>query len=292
MGCILNFLVGFAIIVVSMLGGYVAMGGYLSVLWQPFEFVIIAGTALGTFIVANSFKVIKDTGVGIREALTGKAPTKRDHLDTLTVLYDLMRVMRAKGRNDVEVIIDNPTESDLFQRFPRVLSNKHLTSFICDYFRLIVIGNVRPHEIESLMDEELHTLGREELKPYAALNIVAEALPALGIVAAVLGIIKAMGAIDQEPEILGALIGSALVGTFLGIFLSYGVVSPIANKIKSVRERRFHLYVEVKQTLLAFMNGAAPQIALEYGRKTIADEDRPTIDEVEQETMNAGAGAK
>ncbi|MTI16941.1 flagellar motor stator protein MotA [Rhodobacteraceae bacterium RKSG542] len=284
----MNFLVGFVIIIASMIGGYVAMGGYISVLWQPFEFVIIGGTAFGTFIIANSFKTIRDTGAGIKEALLNQSPKKRDHLDILSVLYELMRIMRSKGRNDVEAIIDNPANSELFQRFPKVLANKSLTSFICDYFRLIVIGNVRPHEIEALMDEELVTLGREELKPYAALTMVSEALPALGIVAAVLGIIKAMGAIDQEPEVLGALIGAALVGTFLGIFLSYGVVGPIATRIKGVRERKYGLYIEVKQTLLAFMNGAAPQIALEYGRKTIAADDRPSIDEVEQETMNSG----
>lgn len=284
----LNILVGLVIVIGSIIGGYVAMGGYMKVLWQPFELLIVGGAAFGTFVVANTFKTIKDTGRGIQEALLNAKPTKRDHLDTLSVLYGLMRTLRAKGRNDVEQIIDRPEEAELFQRFPRVLANVSLTSFICDYFRLIIIGNVRPHEIESLMDEELHTLGREEMKPYQALSIVAETLPALGIVAAVLGIIKAMGAIDQEPEILGNLIGAALVGTFLGIFLSYGIVSPIAVKIKAVREQRYRLYIEVKQTLLAFMNGAAPQIALEHGRKTIGADDRPTIDEVEVETMTAG----
>ncbi|WP_068317319.1 flagellar motor stator protein MotA [Polycladidibacter hongkongensis] len=287
----MNIILGLIIVFGSILGGYVAMGGYLRVLYQPFEFLIICGAAFGTFVVANSMRTLKDTARGIKEAIGNDSPKKRDHLDTLSILYGLMRTMRAKGRNDVEAIIDNPSESELFQTFPKVLRNESLTSFICDYFRLIVIGNVRPHEIEALMDEELHTLSREELRPVHALNTVSEALPALGIVAAVLGVIKAMGAIDQEPEVLGGLIGAALVGTFLGIFVSYGVVSPISNKIKSVRERRFRLYVEVKQTMLAFMNGAAPQIALEHGRKTIASEDRPTIDEVEEETMNAGAGA-
>ncbi|MDX5593652.1 MULTISPECIES: flagellar motor stator protein MotA [Pseudovibrio] len=285
----MNIAVGLVIVVGSLLGGYMAMGGHLGVLWQPFEFVIIGGAAFGTFVVGNSFKTMKDTGKGIMQAFLYAVPTKRDHLDTLSVLYGLMRTLRAKGRNDVEAIIDNPSESELFQRFPGVLNNSSLTNFICDYFRLIVIGNVRPHEIEALMDEELHTIGREELKPYYSLSTIAEALPALGIVAAVLGIIKAMGAIDQEPEILGSLIGAALVGTFLGIFLSYGIVSPINGRIKTVRERRYRLYIEVKQTLLAFMNGAAPQIALEHGRKTIAADERPSIDEVEEETMNAGA---
>lgn len=288
----MNILIGLVIVIGSIVVGYVSMGGYLKVIWQPFEFLIIGGAAFGTFVVANSFKTIKDTGRGIVEALRNAKPTKQDHLDTLSVLYGLMRTLRSKGRNEVEQIIDNPQESELFRNYPSVLVNESLTSFICDYFRLIVIGNVRPHEIEALMDEELHTLGREEMKPYQALSVVAETLPALGIVAAVLGIIKAMGAIDQDPEILGSLIGAALVGTFLGIFLSYGIVSPIAITIKSVREHRYRLYIEVKQTLLAFMNGAAPQIALEHGRKTIGADDRPTIDEVEETTMNSAPVAK
>lgn len=165
------------------------------------------------------------------------------------------------------------------------MKKEDLTHFICDYCRLIIVGNVRSHEIEALMDEEIHTIARDKLKPYHAMVSISEALPALGIVAAVLGVIKAMGALDQSPEVLGHLIGAALVGTFAGIFFSYGVVGPIAAKIKSTREKNNRLYIVVKQTLLAYMNGSLPQIAVEYGRKTISAYDRPTIDVVEQETM-------
>jgi chemotaxis protein MotA len=202
-----------------------------------------------------------------------------------------MRDIRAKGRNDVEPHIDDPYNSNIFSRFPRVLARAELVQFVCDYVRLLVIGNARSHEIESLMDEEIETIRRERLKPYNSLMIVAEALPALGIVAAVLGVIKAMGALDQSPQLLGSLIGAALVGTFAGIFLSYGVVSPLAYKIKSTREQQMRLYTITKQTLLAFMNGALPQIALEHGRKAIASADRPTIDEVENETISVSARA-
>ncbi len=173
--------------------------------------------------------------------------------------------------------------------FRRCSPIKELTDFVCDYFRLIIIGNARPHEIEALMDEEIQTYLREKLKPYYAMNSVAECLPALGICAAVLGVIKAMGALDQSPDLLGHLIGAALVGTFAGIFLSYGVAAPIANKIKIVREKRCRVLVVVKQSLLAFMNGAMPQIALEHGRKTISAHDRPSIDDVEQATLSGGA---
>jgi chemotaxis protein MotA len=151
--------------------------------------------------------------------------------------------------------------------------------------RLIVMGNARTHEIEALMDEEIHTIVKSKLAPYHALGVVSEALPALGIVAAVLGVIKAMGALDQSPKLLGSFIGAALVGTFAGIFLSYGVVSPFALKIKVTREKRCRPYIVVKQTLLAFMNGAMPQIAIEHGRKMIASTERPSIDVVENETI-------
>ena len=153
-----------------------------------------------------------------------------------------MRELRGKSRNEVEAHVDNPKESEIFKRFPKVLNNHELTDFICDYCRLIIIGNAKPHEIEALMDEEIQTIMRDKLKPYHALDSASpRCLPALGIVAAVLGVIKAMGALDQSPELLGHLIGAALVGTFAGIFLSYGVVSPLANKIKIVREKQCRL---------------------------------------------------
>ena len=153
------------------------------------------------------------------------------------------------------------------------------------------MGNARTHEIEALMDEEIATAKHDKMHSVHALVVMSEGLPALGIVAAVLGVIKAMGAIDQSPEILGGLIGAALVGTFAGIFFSYAVVSPIAAKIEYVRSKKLRLFIIIKQTLLAFMNGAIPQVALEHGRKTISAYERPSIDEVEEQTMNAGAPA-
>jgi chemotaxis protein MotA len=287
----LSILIGLVIALGCMLGGFAALGGHVSVIWQPWEFVIIGGSALGTFIVANPMATVKDTGKAVLEAMKGKSPKQRDLLDVLGVLYALMRELRSRPRNEVEAHVDNPAESPIFQRFESVKKNKELTDFICDYFRLIIIGNARPHEIEALMDEEIQTVMRDKLKPYLALGSTAEALPALGIVAAVLGVIKAMGALDQSPELLGHLIGAALVGTFAGIFLSYGVVAPLAAKIKVLREKRCRVYIVIKQTLLAFMNGAMPQIALEHGRKTISAYERPSIDVVESETISPGGAA-
>ena len=285
----MNFVIGMVVVCGCLLGGFAAMGGHIAVLWQPYEYIIILGSAIGTFFVANTMKVVKDCFKGIMEAIKESTPKPRDYLDTLSILYALMRELRAKTRTEMEVHVDNPAESEIFKAFPKLLADKDLTNFICDYCRLIIIGNARTHEIESLMDEEIQTISRDKLKVYFALTAVAEALPALGIVAAVLGVIKAMGALDQPPEVLGHLIGAALVGTFAGILFSYGLFGPLASKVKTVREKKVRLYVIVKQTLLAFMNGAMPQVALEHGRKTISAYERPTISKVEQETMNAGA---
>ncbi|MEO1142009.1 MAG: flagellar motor stator protein MotA [Pseudomonadota bacterium] len=283
----MTILVGFVFTMLCMLGGFMAMGGKLGVLVQPWEYVIIGGSAIGTFIVANPMPTIKDTGKAIMEAFKNKAPKNKDYLDIIGLLFVLMQEIRAKTRAEVEGHIDEPENSPIFQAFPAILKDADKLNFITDYVRLIMLGNARPHEIEALMEEEIHTLSRDRLKPYQAVQSVADALPALGIVAAVLGVIKAMGSLDKPPEILGALIGAALVGTFAGIFMSYGMAGPLATKIKSVREKQSRQFVVIKQTLIAFMNGATPHIAIEHGRKTISAKDRPTLDMVEEQTMNS-----
>ena len=203
-------------------------------------------------------KVVKDSGKALGEAFKHSVPKERNYLDVLGVLYSLMRDLRTKSRNEIEAHIDNPEESSIFQSAPSVLKNKELTSFICDYVRLIIIGNARSHEIEALMDEE----------------------------------IEAMGKINESPEVLGGLIGAALVGTMLGIILSYSICNPLASQVKIVRTKQHRLYIIVKQTLIAYMNGSVPQVALEYGRKTISNYERPSIDAVEQEMMNPGGENK
>lgn len=285
----MSVLVGLLIAIGSLAGGFAAMGGHLAVLWQPWEFVIILGTAAGTFIIANPMKVVKDSAVATGEALRNAVPTQAHYFDLLGILYALMRELRGKGRAEVEQHIEGPQDSALFAHFPSVLANKKLTTFICDYFRLIIVGKAQAHEIDALLDEEITALHQESIKPYYAMNMISEGLPALGIVAAVLGVIKAMGAIDQSPALLGSFIGAALVGTFAGIFVSYAVVGPLAYKIKTTREKQIGVYVVVRQTLLAFINGAAPQVALEYGRKVISAGERPSIDEVEEQTIGGAA---
>ncbi|MGY5801359.1 flagellar motor stator protein MotA [Rhizobium hainanense] len=288
----MNIIIGFVVTCGCIIGSFMAMGGDVGALFQPFEFVIIAGAGIGGFIMANPMKVVKDSGKALGEAFSHKVPKERDYLDTLGVLYALMRDLRTKSRNEIEAHIDNPDESTIFKAAPTVLKNKDLTAFICDYVRLIIIGNARSHEIEALMDEELETMQHDKMKPYHAITIMGDSFPAIGIVAAVLGVIKAMSHINESPEVLGHLIGSALVGTFLGIILSYSVCAPLVSQIKVVRNKQHRLYVIVKQTLLAYMNGSVPQVALEYGRKTISSYERPSIDAVEQEMMNPGGESK
>ncbi|MGE0500347.1 MAG: flagellar motor stator protein MotA [Rhizobiaceae bacterium] len=288
----MGILIGLIVTFGCVLGGYMAMGGHIEVLIQPWEVVIICGAALGTFLVGNPMSTVKDTGKAVMEAFKQSVPKEKDYLEVLGVLHSLMRELRTKSRSEVEAHIDNPDESAIFQAFPTVLKSHDLTHFICDYCRIIIIGNARPHEIEALMDEEIETIRHDKLKSYHALVVIGDGFPAIGIVAAVLGVVKAMGALDQSPEILGGLIGAALVGTFLGIFMSYCVVGPIAAKVKMVREKRNRLYIIVKQTLLAYMNGSLPQVAIEFGRKTISSYDRPSIDAVEQSTLSAGAEKK
>ena len=288
----MNIIIGFVVTVGCIVGSFMAMGGHVDALFQPFEFVIIAGAGLGGFIMANPMKVVKDSGKALGEAFKHAVPKERNYLDVLGVLYSLMRDLRTKSRNEIEAHIDNPDESSIFQAAPTVLKNKELTAFICDYVRLIIIGNARSHEIEALMDEEIETILNDKMKPYHAISIMGDSFPAIGIVAAVLGVIKAMSHINDSPEVLGHLIGSALVGTFLGILLSYSVCAPLVSQIKVVRTKQHRLNVVVKQTLLAYMNGSVPQVALEYGRKTISAHERPSIDAVEQEMMNPGGENK
>lgn len=284
MGIILGTIVTFGCVI----GGYMAMGGHVDVLLQPWEYVIIGGAALGTFLIANPMPVVKDTGKSLMEAMKGKAPKEQDYLDMLSLLYTLLRQLKDRPKSEFENHIDNPDSSPIFEAYPTIQQNVEFRNFICDYLRLIMVGNARPHEVEALMEEEIQTVRHDALKSYHALQAMADGLPALGIVAAVLGVVKAMGQINSTPEVLGGLIGAALVGTFFGIFASYAIVGPIAAKVKLLREKNMRKYFVAKQTLIAHMNGSVPQVALEFGRKAISAHDRPSINAVEEATVTAG----
>jgi chemotaxis protein MotA len=275
------FIVGAVIVALSVLGGYAAMGGKLVVLWQPFEAVIIVGAAIGAFIIANPKQVLAATAGAMKTLLAGSRYKKDDYIELLSLLYQVFRLAKTKGMLALEAHVENPDESTLFQQFPKISANHHAMTFLCDYLRLLTLGTDNPHELESLIDEELETHHHEHHTLSHAVQIMADGLPALGIVAAVLGVIKTMGSITEPPEILGKLIGGALVGTFLGVFVSYGFVGPMAVSLKSTFDAD-HKYLQcIKAGLLAHLHGYAPQISVEFARKALHSHVRPTFYEVE-----------
>ena len=263
------------------LGGYVAMGGSLMVLYQPFELVIIGGAAVGAYIIGNPKDVIAKTGSAMGAAAAGSPFTKESYLELLGVLYSVFKLSKSKGMLALEQHIENPQESSLFKEFPGFLKQHHAVDFLCDYLRLMTMGSENPHQMEDLMNEELETHHAEQEQMASAISTMGDGLPALGIVAAVLGVIKTMGAISQPPEILGKYIGGALVGTFLGVLLAYGFVGPIASALKAAYDGESKYYECIKSSLLAFMNGYPPAVAVEYGRKTLFSNVRPSFAELE-----------
>jgi len=285
----MNLLIGAVIVIASVLGGFAALGGNLAVLWQPFELVIILGAAIGAFVIANPRRVIGDTAATVGALFRGNRHRQAHYLDLLALLYTVLRTARTKGMLALEKDIEDPAASPLFQQFPTVLSHPRAVRFIADYLRLLSLGNDRPHEVESLMEEELATLSKELHRVSKGLHTMAEALPALGIVAAVLGMIKTMGAISAPPEVLGHMIGGALVGTFLGVLLSYGFIGPLAGAAHRLRDEELKYFQCIKAGLVAYVHGSAPAICVEHARKVLYSEFQPTFHDVEEVTTAASS---
>ncbi len=275
------FLVGLAIVIGSVLGGY-GVHGDLSVLVQPLELVIIGGSAVGAFVISNPKPVLAAAGKHLGRLMKGAPFSKANYLELLTLLYSVFKLAKIKGPLVLEAHIENPEESDLFAEFPGFLKNHHAVEFLCDYLRLITMGSDNPHELEALMDEDLGTHHDEAHAVANAFTAMGDGLPAFGIVAAVLGIIITMGSITEPPEILGELIGAALVGTFLGILLSYGVVGPIGKNLEAYANAEAKYYECMKQGLLAYLQGYAPQVCVEFARKTLFSHERPSFQELEE----------
>jgi len=273
---------GSVIVVVCVLGGYIAAGGHIEVLIQPFEVVIIGGAATGAFIISNSKTVLKASIKSVLGLLKAPKHNKASFLELLTLLYAIFKLAQAKGMLALEQHVENPHESTLFKSFPKFASDEHAVTFICDYLRLMTLGSDKAHEMEALMDEEIETHHKDALEIAEAINKVAEATPALGIVAAVLGVIHTMGSINEPPEVLGRLIGGALVGTFMGVLISYGFVGPMANALKGRANTDSKYFTCMKAGLLAYMQGYAPAVAVEFARKTLFAHERPSFYEVEE----------
>ena len=280
-------IVGAVIVLGCVLGGYMALGGHIAVLIQPFEVVIICGAAIGAFVISNPKEVLSKTISAISSTLKGSKYDKQAYLELLGLQYTLFKLGRSKGPLALEQHLENPEESAVFQAFPRIAADHHAMTFITDYLRLLTLGTDNPHELESLIDEEIETHHHEQSKISTAVQEVADGLPALGIVAAVLGVIKTMGAITEPPEVLGKLIGGALVGTFLGVLLAYGFVGPLAASLKALYDSETKYYMCIKAGLVAYLQGYAPAVCVEFARKALYSSVRPTFYEVEEATEAA-----
>lgn len=275
-------LIGIVVVIGCTFGGYVAMGGKLGVLWQPFEVVIICGAALGAFIIANTTPILKGAVGAFGKSFKGPSYKKEHYVELLSVLYQIFKLAKTKGNLALEAHIENPDNSAIFNEFPSFANNHHAVEFLCDYLRMMTLGADNPHEMEALMDEELETHHHEHHQLAAAIQTMADGMPALGIVAAVLGVIKTMGSISEPPEILGKLIGGALVGTFLGVWISYGFLAPIASKAGASYEAEAKYFQCIKAGLLAHLHGSSPAVSVEFARKALLSNDRPTFMEVEE----------
>ena len=275
-------IIGYVIILAASLGTY-AVHGSLAALWVPMEYLAIIGLMIGGFVAGNGPKAVKATLGSLSLAVKGSKYNKALYVDLLSLLFEILAKVRKEGLMSIENDIENPESSPIFAKYPSMAADHHAVEFMTDYLRMMVGGNLNAFEIENLMDMEIETHHQEAHQAPHIVAKVADALPAFGIVVAVMGVVNVMGSVGQPPAVLGKMIGGALVGTFLGILLSYGFVAPIASQLEQKVEESGKIYQVIKVVLLASMNGYAPQVAVEFGRKVLYASDRPGFLELEQE---------
>lgn len=275
-------IVGFVIVIAAIIGGYLLEHGNLAVLMQPAELVIIGGAALGTLIAANPLSVIKKIISGALGAVKGSAYTRKHFIETLQMLFDLFSHVRKVGVSGIEGDLDEPSKSQVFTKYPKFLKDHHALHFVCDTLRTYTSGMVGHHDLDGLMELDMEVHHIEKSQPAAALSTVADSLPGLGIVAAVLGVIITMGALGGPPEEIGHKVAAALVGTFLGILLCYGFLGPLAAMMSKMNDAEGHYYRCLQQGILSFVKGLAPIMAIEFARRSIPGEVRPTFKEMEE----------
>ena len=275
------FIIGLLVVFGCVFGGY-SVHGDLGILWQPIEFVIIIGAGIGAFIIANPKAVLLGSAKSFGTLLKGPTYKREAYIELLSVLYSVFKLAKSKGDLALESHVEKPSESSLFANFPTFQGDHHATDFLCDYLRLLTLGASNPHELEAIMDQELETHHEEQHAISTAIQVFADAVPALGIVAAVLGVIVTMSSITEPPEILGGLIAAALVGTFSGIFLSYGVLAPMASSLEKTYNADHHYFLCMKAGLIGHMQGYAPQVSVEFARKALATANRPSFAEMEE----------
>lgn len=275
-------IIGYVVILAASVGTY-AIHGSLGALWVPVEYVAIVGLTIGGFVASNSGKVVKATLKDLPLVFKGSKFSKALYMDLLALMFEILSKVRKEGLMSIESDIENPDASPIFSKYPNVVSDHHAVEFLTDYLRMMVGGNLNAFEIENLMDIEIETHHHEaETAPHAVAK-VADSVPAFGIVVAVMGVVNVMGSVGQPPAVLGKMIGGALVGTFLGILISYGFVAPLAGQLEQKAGEGSKIYQCIKVVLLASMNGYAPQVAIEFGRKVLYSTERPTFVELEED---------
>jgi chemotaxis protein MotA len=272
---------GYITIVASIVGGYLLVGGYMGALYQPAELIIIFGAGIGAFIASNNGKGVRATLKVLPTLIRGARYRKTVCVDLMTLLYLLLAKARTAGMMALERDIENPAESDLFSAYPALLKDPLIMAFITDYLRLMISGNMDAFEIEALMDHEIETFQQEAEIPAHGLSAMGDSLPAFGIVAAVMGVVHALGSTAMTATTIGPLIAQAMVGTFLGILLAYGFVTPLAARVRTQVEEVAKILQSIKVTLLAHLNGYPPPLAIEFGRKALFSAERPSFDELE-----------
>ena len=275
-------IVGYVVVLVSVFGGFAMAGGHLGALWQPLELLMIGGGALGAFFVGNTSKAIKATLKDLPTVLKGSKYSKGTYMELMALLYELLGKVRKEGLMSIEGDVENPGESPIFTKYPKVLADHHVIEFITDYLRIMVSGNLNAMEIENLMDIEIETHHHEAMVPSHVMAKLGDGMPAFGIVAAVMGVVHTMESVGIPPAELGILIAHALVGTFLGILLAYGFVGPLASLLEQKAEEGTKMFQTIKVTLLANLNGYAPVMAVEFGRKVLNSTERPGFAEMEE----------
>ena len=276
--------IGIVILLVMVFGGFAITGGALGPVMEaiPHEMLIIGGAALGAVVAGNSLHELKALGGGLGKVFKGPKHNKQDHVDAIVLCTRLMKILRSDGPVALESHVTDPANSPIFAEFPRILANKPLVALICDTLTLIVVssGTLEVHAVEDVMDHSMKTHFHEMSEPQHALQNLADALPALGIVAAVLGVVKTMGSIDKPPSILGAMIGSALVGTFMGVLLAYGIVAPLAGRLKQVLDQDEMIFQAVKQVIIASLHGWPQPLVVESARSGLGHSFRPGLSEL------------
>ena len=277
----MNLIIGIVVVMGCVLGGFAVHGGQIAALWQPSEVVIIGGAALGGFIIANGLGMAKKAGGAMGGIMKGAKYKKDDYLDLFGLMYDLFNIARKDGVLGLEREIEDPHKSAVFSKHEKVMKDHHAIEFIQDYLRMMVSGEMNPFQLENLMDIELQTHHHEGESVAQAINRVSDALPGFGIVAAVLGIVNTMGSLGGPVEEIGVKVAAALVGTFLGILLAYGFIGPMATAMEHKVAEEGHFYTVIKTCIIAMVQGYAPQVAIEFGRKATPTAYRPKFAELE-----------